>query len=224
MQRLKLFGTAMMAILALTAIMATTASAKPEFLDPGFVGNTFTGKGPAGELTTLGGGIEIKCKENTVSGEVTGNETGTITKLDFKGCTALGLFKANSLGDAEGTILSDGLPFKLCYTDEAKKEVGLYIEKISTHIEVPSLGQLINVSGSIIGKITPVNTLTAGPYTITFAQSAAGDQNPVKCTLLGKELKASLVSSKDAKHETNESSAIVQKNEITFAKDIEIDA
>ncbi len=77
MQRLKLAGVAVIAILILTAVMASTAAAKPEFLD-NVKGNTFTGKGPAGEFTTLGGGIEIKCKENTLSGETLNNEEGTI--------------------------------------------------------------------------------------------------------------------------------------------------
>ncbi len=220
MQRIKLIGFAILAVLAFTAVMASTAAAKPEFLD-NVAGNTFEGKGGAGALEVLGGGLKIACTENTFSGTITNNEEGTISKLDFKGCTALG-FKANSLGDAEGTILADGIPFKLCYINEAKKEVGLYLEKINVHVEVPALvGTLINVTGSIIGKIDPINQLTTA-YTILFQQTAAGDPTWTKCTLLGKELKASLFSSKDAKHEKNESASIVQHDTITFVKDIEI--
>ncbi len=222
MQRIKLFGFAMMAVLAFTIIMASTATAKPEFLD-NVKGNTFSGKGGANAIEVLGGGLRIACSENTLSGEITGNEEGIISKLDFKGCTALG-FKENSLGDAEGTILADSIPFKLCYINEATKEVGIYLEKINIHEEVPALvGTLINVTGSIIGKLKTVNSLTTANG-INFTQTAAGDQTQVKCTLLGKELKASLTSSKDAKHEKNESASLVQEDTVTFAKDVQIDA
>ncbi len=222
MQRIKLFGLTILAVLAFTAVMASTAAAKPEFLD-NVKGNTFKGKGGKGALEVLGGGLVIACTENTFEGEILTNEEGTIKTLDFKGCTALG-FKANSLGDAEGTILADNIPFKLCYINEATKDVGLYLEKINVHIEVPALvGTLINVTGSIIGLIEPINKLvTEGK--IKFTQSAAGDVSFTKCTLLGKELKASLFSSKDAKHEKLESASIVQEATITFAKDIQIDA
>ncbi len=222
MQRIKLIGFAILAVLAFTAVMASTAAAKPEFLD-NVKGNTFTGKGPAGALEVLGGGLKIACTKNALSGEITGNEEGIINKLDFEGCTALG-FKANSLGDAEGTILADKIPFKLCYIKStAPIEVGLYLEVKTVHIEVPALvGTLINVEGTIIGKVEKLTLETKN--NVEFTQTAAGDQTQVKCTLLGKELKASLTSSKDAKHEKAESASIVQKAELTFAKDIQIDA
>ncbi len=222
MQRLKLFVTALMAILALTAVMASTAAAKPEFLD-NVKGNTFTGKGKAGELTTLGSGIVIKCKENTLSGEVLDNEEGTIKDIDFKECTALG-FPANSLGDASGVILTGAIPFDLCYINEATRHISLYFKTFKVHIEVPIIGVLFVIEGSIEVLITVANSLKTGPFTANFTQSAAGDPSFTKCTLLGKELKASLVASQDAKHEKNESAAIVQSDELTFAKDIQIDA
>ncbi len=222
MRRIKLFGFAITAVLAFTAVIASTAAAKPEFLD-NVKGNTFTGKGGAGAIEVLGGGLKIACTEDTFSGEITGNEEGTISKLDFKGCTALG-FKANSLGDAEGTILADGIPFKLCYINEATKDVGIYLEKINVHEEVPALvGTLINLTGSIIALIEPINKLTT-TGTIKLTQTAAGDQSFTTCKLLGKELKASFFSSKDAKHEKNESASLVQEETITFVKDIQIDA
>ncbi len=222
MQRIRLIGFATMAMLALTAFVASTAAAKPEFLD-NVKGNTFTGKAGAGAIEVLGGGLKIGCSSNTFSGEILSNEEGIINKLDFEGCTALG-FKANSLGDAEGTILADKISFKLCYINEATKEVGFYLEKLNLHVEVPALiGTLINLTGSIIGTVKTVNSLTTANG-INFTQTAAGDQTQVKCTLLGKELKASLLLSKDAKHEKNESTSLVRENTFTFAKDIQIDA
>ncbi len=222
MQRIRTLGLAIMAAFTLIAVIASSATAKPEFLD-NVKGNTFTGKGGPGAIETLGGGRRVACTENTFSGEITGNEEGIVSTLDYKGCTELG-FKANSLGDAEGTILANKIPFKLCYINEATKEVGLYLEKINIHEEIPALiGTLINLTGSIIGKVKTINSLTTANG-VNFTQTAAGDQTQVKCTLLGKELKASLLSSKDAQHEKNESTSLVQEETITFAKDIQIDA
>ncbi len=222
MHRIRLTGFATMAVLALTATLASTAAAKPEFLD-NVQGNTFTGKGGLSAIELLGGVVKIACTDSTLSGEITGNEEGTIKGIDCRGATALG-FKANSLGDAEGTILVDGIAFKLCYINEATKEVGIYLEKINVHIEVPALvGTLINIVGSVIAKLHEVNRLTTTNI-LLFTQSASGDQGVSRCTLLGKELKASLSATKDAKHEKNESASLVDDVTTTLSKDVQIDA
>ncbi len=187
MQRIRLTGFVTMAVLALTATLASTAAAKPEFLD-NVKGNTFTGKGGAGTIEVLGGGLKVACTETSLTGEVTGNEEGVIKDINFKGCTALG-FKANSLGDAEGTILTGAIPFKLCYINEAKMEAGIYLEKINIHDEVPALvGTLLDLTGSMIGRIVKANSLQS-TIEVQFEQTAAGDQNPVTCILLKKNSK-----------------------------------
>jgi len=214
MLRLRNVGLAFVALVALSALVASAASAAlPEFSPA--TANKFSGSGGAGELTTLGGGISIKCSANTSNGEITGAKTANVD-VHFTGCTALG-FTSNSLGDASGVILTGSLPAELCYINAATKEVGVFISNANTHIEVPSLGVLIIVSGSIIGKVTPVNVKTT-KFTFKFEQSAAGDQKVTECG--GK--KASLVSNKDAAHEKNESSAIVQSAEVTAEKEVTI--
>lgn len=222
MQRFKVFGATLVALIALGAVMASASmAALPEFSPS--TAQKFKGTGKAGELTTLGGGIAIKCTANTLEGTITGPNTGTVN-ITFTGCSALG-FPSNSLGDAEKVILTGTLNYELCYINKAEKVVGVYISGVNSHIEVPSLGVLINVTGSLIGQVTPVNSLKTGPYTFTFAQSGAGDQKFTECTnAKGEVLKGKLVSSKDAKHETLESSAIVQTAEATAEKAVEIKA
>lgn len=222
MQRIKVFGATLVALVALGAMTASASMALPEFSPA--TKQKFKGSGGAGELTTLTGGVSIKCTANTLAGEIITALTATVS-ITFTGCTALGL-AANSLGDAEKVILTGTLNAELCYINKTTKppEVGVYISGVNSHIEVPSLGILINVAGSLIGQVTPVNTLTT-LFTFNFAQSGAGDQKVTECTNdKGEVLKGKLVSSKDAKHETLESSAIVQKAEVTAEKAVEIKA
>lgn len=216
MQRLKIFGATLVALIALGAVMASASmAALPEFSPA--TAQKFKGLGGAGELTTLSGGISIKCTSNTLEGSITGAKTATVN-ITIAGCTALG-FTSNSLGDAEKLVLTGTLNAELCYINKTEKTVGVYISGINVHLEVPSLGVLIAITGSLIGRVTPLNTVTTH-YTFGFEQSGTGDQKLTECE--GK--KAKLVSSKDAKHEILESTAIVQKDEMTTEKAVEIKA
>jgi hypothetical protein len=179
MQKLKLFGVAIIAVVALSAIASATASAAlPEFL-PGNAGEKFSGTSGSGTLE-INALEKITCTSDSVTGENVGTTkkeaTATVT---FKGCSAFGIAGAKSLGAAEGTIVTK-VKLTLCYINAAKKEVGVLTEvptKEPVHIEVA--GKLLVVTGDQVGKITPVNTKTT-KFTITYAQSG-GKASPAGC-------------------------------------------
>jgi len=212
---LKFSVVAVFAIVAIFAVNAATAAAAlPEFLT-NITANTFTGTNGVGKLETVGK-VPINCTAGTDKGEVTGAKTGTISS-SFTGCNAFGA-PANSLGDESGVILVNA-PFVLCFIKSgAPLEVGLFIKEINVHIEIPLVGLLINVTGSVVARITPLNSLKTGPYTIEFTQ--AGGKAGFQC----EGLAALLLSSSDAEHKKPEESGLEGKSQnITFTKDIEID-
>ena len=220
MLRLRVLGAALVALMALGIMASSAMAALPEALGTFPIKIEATSGGGEGELSTLGGGISIKCKANTVTGEITGAKTGK-ADVHFTGCTALGIFAANSLGDSSGTVLTGLLPFELCYTNEAKKELGIIIKEANAHIEVPSVGALINVTGSIIGTIGPLTKTKT--LKVNFEPKSAGDQALVECFVSKVAKKASLLASKDEKHKENESAAIKQSAEIKLAAEVQLD-
>jgi hypothetical protein len=211
--RSKLFTVVMVAAFAVMAVQAASSmAALPEFTP---TANTLTGTGTAGTLSTLGNPFSITCKNNTVSGSVTGAKAAEY-EITFKECEVLG-GSAKSLGGTAGTIKTGKLKGELCYINEAKKEVGLYTTVTLQHIEAP-LGILINISGTIIAQVEPVNkSQTTG--TITLASN--GTNGDPKWTTCGGKT-ASLLASQDTKHEENKTSAMAQVFSVTFTKAEEI--
>jgi hypothetical protein len=147
-------------VLALTlfAVAATAASAAlPEFLDK-VVGNTFSAKSGKGQLAS---GVTIACAKDLIlleDGIVTGPKTIEVD-VDFEECTIAGL-AANSLSDPPKTILVVAKG-ELCFINKAEKHVGVLFTITPVHIEVPALGELLEVKGTVLGLIKPVNTLSA---------------------------------------------------------------
>jgi hypothetical protein len=177
MRGIKLVSAVVMA-LAITAVVSATAfAANPEFL-PGTAGAKFTGKSGKATLA-IKGGSTITCKESVVekgNGELLGPKTA-LAIIDFKGCTAFGL-PANSLGDLKEIILAH-VETELCYINKATKHVGIIFTTLPVHIEIPSVGLLVSVTGSFVGLLEPVNIKQTG-YTLNIAQ-AAGVQAIEKC-------------------------------------------
>ena len=201
----------MVLVMALFAVAATAASAaNPEFLD-NVKGNTYTIKSGKGSLKA--GAFTIECKTDTGSGEVTGAKTITIT-IDLEGCTLLGL-ASNSLGDPAKILLVQATG-TLCYISKAEKTVGVQFSITPEHVEVPSVGELVEVTGTELGDIEKVNTLsTANTVTINEKTSKQKCEGTEK----GVELKAEKEHNK--KPEAGLETTI---EELTFAKDIELDA
>src|ERR1700722_7724093 len=107
MRRVKLLGSAIIAVFALSAVMASWAAAEPPELLP--VKSTFTIKSGAGELVRLNGEA-VKCTGDKSLGTVEA-ETTTLTNkihIDFEGCAASGV-KCSSEGQAAGVILVLGV-------------------------------------------------------------------------------------------------------------------
>jgi PPE-repeat protein len=175
MRKLAIIGAAITAIVALSAIASTMATAAlPEFLPTGL---KFTGFGGKGTLAVSGGNT-LECSSGTASGTITGPKTGTAT-LDLHTCKIFGLVGSHSLGDAENVILVSGSS-TLCYLSKAKKEVGMIITPTGeVHVEAPSAGALAEVEGSMIGRLTPVDTTTLR-FEIILKQSE-GKQELLKC-------------------------------------------
>jgi hypothetical protein len=224
MKRLSILGVMLTGILAVAAMGATSAMASaelPEFLQN--LPDVFSGSGTGGKLRTLTKEI-VECEKFKIEGEVKGASKGEIKHLDFTGCKALG-FQSNSLGDTAGTMLADNIPFETCYIKEGTGEAleaGLYLDKIKVHLEVTVTGQLINIEGSLIGRITPLNT-AGTKFTIAFTEKAEGDPFASECKLGTNTLKASLTSNSDTKHEKASVSGLTQKIELTFLKEHELD-
>ena len=196
--------------LSLCAVAATAASAAlPEFLD-NVAGNTYTVKSGKGSLKA--GAFTIEAKTDTGSGEVTGAKTITAT-VNFESATLLGL-AANSLGDAAKTILVKATG-TLCYISKAEKTVGVLFTITPVHIEVPSVGELVEVSGTALGDVEKVNSLsTSNVVTLNEKTSKQKCEGGEKV-----ELKAEKEHNKKP-----EAGLETTTEELTFTKDIEVDA
>jgi hypothetical protein len=212
MRKLHLVGMLCLLALSTAAFAASSASAAlPEALG-NVAGNTFTFTSGAGELVDLTTGLAIKCKKDSGSGTVTNSKELTST-VDFDECTIGGL-AAVSLGDKSGLILVS-LTGKLCYTEPTKKEVGILftLPAGGLHLEVPSLGELLQITGSVVGKMTPVNSSTTA-YTLSLA-----DPN-IKCSgATGKEDVLEIEKEHNGKPLVGSE---VSTETITFAKTIEV--
>jgi hypothetical protein len=164
MRHLKLIA---LAVLALTAITATTATSALGAQAEGFLPTTkFIGEGKGGKLETLGKKQTTCTGTKILSGTMETDSHGTID-IHLTGCTAFGIFQANSLGDSAGTILSINL-WLLCLMNSLGLGYGIWIEPATpTHIEAG--GILITSQGGIIGEIAP--NAKSLKKTMTFSES-----------------------------------------------------
>jgi len=180
MRSIKIAGMLFVLVLVVSAVASASAVAAPEFL--GTLPTSITGTSGEGELTDPASGLVIKCKKDKVSGKVLTATTVEAT-VDFETCK-IGGFAAQSLGDKSGIILVP-VTGKLCYINKANKEVGtlFVLPEGGIHIEVPSLGELLVITGSVVGLSEPVNTAStegkvkvAGSKTceLTKAEKEAG--------------------------------------------------
>jgi hypothetical protein len=214
MRILKRSTSLLVLTMALVAVAATAASAaNPEFLD-NVLGNTFTAK--SGEARLISGGLTIVCKKDKVTlenGKVTSGKSVS-TVVDFEECTIAGL-AANSLSDPVKTILVAATG-ELCFIGvAAEKHVGILFTITPVHIEVPALSELIEVKGTVLGLITPVNVLSAitqPTVTINEATSKEKCENGV-----GPKLE-----SEKAHNKKPEAAVEITTEELTFDKDIEV--
>jgi len=212
-------GILFILLLSIYAAMSTAASAAlPEFLG-NVVGNTFTATSGKAELLAPANNVKIVCEKDTISlanGKVTGAKTIEVV-IDFEQCTDLG-FAANTLGDKNDTegkklgLILVPVKGELCYITAATKHVGIFFTVPTLHIEVPTLAELLELKGSVIGLIAPDNKLMTGPYTLTLAKENIKECGVAKAVLL---------------YETNHdkkpiAGEMITTETITFDKEIEL--
>lgn len=175
MKRFSAIGLCLIAAIAIP--MAATASASlPEFSGP--FPKPFQAKSGVVHVETVNK-TKAVCKAGTNDGEATGPKTGT-TMLRLTGCEALGLV-CTTEGAAPGEIVSNPLSTTLGYIDQVKREVGLSTESVSGGpiSEFQCGGFSIKETGSVIGKITPVDKKVkpGKPFKLKLKQ-AKGKQKP----------------------------------------------
>jgi hypothetical protein len=187
MKYLKMLGLAALAALCVMALVgAGTASASEPKAEPegGAFPVEFSGSGGTGLLETVAEGTKIRkvhCTENTSVGEIDSATTAKNVEVTFKGCTAEGPFgnvNCTTAGKSTGEITTTTLKGTLVYIKSGSSEAGILLQPVSGNFAEFTCGglQKLAVSGSVVGKLTPVNTLTK-TYTLTFSQKA-GKQEP----------------------------------------------
>ena len=179
MLRLRTLGLCGLAVLALSATATATASAAlPEFVGP--IPVPCTAKSGVTTLETVKKAT-IRCTSDTAAGEVTGPKAGSI-RITLSGCefVTIGLL-CNTAGVPPGEIVTAPLIMALGYISGPKHEAGVDLSTATGGplIEATCAGLRVTVTGSVIGKITPVNKVVAPParFTLRFSQ-AAGKQKP----------------------------------------------
>lgn len=186
MKRFKIVGLCLIAAFALSAVAASAASAaKPEF--QGKVAKEFTSKGEAATLKVKEG-ITVKCaastdvgKLNTGTPEGGAKKEGTVT-VKFTKCLAAGVDACHStspLGGAE-EIITKELAMTLGYIKKSTSEVGVDLSAATlAEFECAiGTGEKVAVTGSVIGKIEPLNKMTP-LFNIKF-EEASEKQVPEK--------------------------------------------
>jgi hypothetical protein len=179
MKRLTMLSLCLAAMTAVPAVVSASASAAlPEFGGP-FPKPFKVNSGAL--LAETVSKIRATCKAGTNAGELTGPQTGKAT-LKLTGCEVFSL-KCSSAGAAPGEIVSNPLSMTLGYINKAKKEVGISLEATTgdTVAEFTCGSVRVRETGSVIGRITPINKkVTAGkPFTLKFTQKG-GKQKPTK--------------------------------------------
>ena len=164
-------------MLTVGAATAPVAAALPEFTGP--FPKTFTSTSKASLLETVGG-KKTKCTADTNLGEITGPQSGTI-RIVFTGCK-LGTLSCSNPAGVPGTIATNLLNMTIGYINKAKKEVGADLVEpnlgFTAYVCGPAI--FVKVTGSVIGRITPINksVIPAKVFKLKFAQALGAQQYP----------------------------------------------
>jgi hypothetical protein len=182
MKRMRVGGLSLVAMFAMSATTALSASAAlPEFSGP--FPKPFTSTSKASLLETVPpGSKKTKCTADTNVGEITGAQTGFIT-ITFTGCT-LNKVPCNTPGLASGTIATSLLSIKMNYINKAKKWVGIdLMEPAGGLFMAYGCGSAMSarVAGSVIGRIVPINKVVPiSKFFEVHFQQGLGVQKPTK--------------------------------------------
>jgi hypothetical protein len=202
MQRIKLLGLALIALVAFGAIASASAFAEGPEITPAPTKTaplTFSGTGGAATLQGTKTSNAVTATAVKFKGEFTSQDTGTGT-VEFSGVKSAELGKCNSPGQASGVVLTEG-PVQLVdvlptstldlgwlvtphQDGEPTKDLTFVCGGVAT---IVILGSVIGVTDASTGSLlTSPSTFTAGTteYKVLFKQSAQGKQEILTCMLL----------------------------------------
>jgi hypothetical protein len=166
MKYFRLFGVALVALCALGAVMAVSASALPTLLPETIT--KYTGKS-IGEtkLSRQGGLAEVTCKSATGEGTVEANRHLGLFKITFEKCKAAG-GPCTGLGSAAEDIVSEGsyhVVFDALGATLGAAGVALLFLPAAVHFicTVPIIGEVldvVNAGGNVLCLVTNPTALT----------------------------------------------------------------
>jgi len=198
---MKVMGLCFVAAFVMSAVAAATASASattPEFRFA--AGNKeFSSTGTIGKLETSAGEL-VECKEETDRGEIEGASPSHRIRdllISYKGCTSTILtktYKCQSSKANSEEIKTFNLLARLGWISKPKTEVGILFNPEAGVSGNPNnlfaefacvKGEetiSIKVRGSVIAKITPVNTLInlGGSFLVAFTKGAGKGEPGIK--------------------------------------------
>jgi hypothetical protein len=194
MKRLRPIGLLLLAVFALGAFAASTASAEEGFLPKAETANVLGGQST---LELEGGSAAIVCKKLDESKFTLTNDKHATGTLHFLECKAGGLFPANSLGDASEVYL---VPTEFLVCLDPKNSVGTLLanfgiagEVKGVHLEVPATGSLLEVNGRALGTLEG----TKGKLFGSKFEGKGGKQTVTKCLEGANEKTHNLTSSEN---------------------------
>jgi hypothetical protein len=201
MQRIKLLGLALIALVAFGAIASASAFAEGPEITPTPTAEkplSFTAKGGEATLQGTSSANQVKCLENETAGKFTTQDKGTGT-VKFIDCRSE-LGKCTSTGQSSGVILTEGEVQLVDVLPTSTLDLGLLIKP---HADSPKqteylsfvcggtatiiiLGSVIGVFDTSTGSLltSPSSFTSATEYKVLFKQSAQGKQEILTCMLL----------------------------------------
>lgn len=226
---IKTLSVALAAVFVFGAVAAASASAsQPEVKLSAGETVSFEGSGGAGVLEVLPEGTKkrtVSCSSNTSAGKVSDSTTVSEVVVKFKEC-----FTSGPFGEKVpcGEIVTTKLKGKLYYLTAGSSEVGVGFEPesgtefakfVCKNIFV---NETLAVTGSVEGKLTPVNTSTT-KFTLTFKQTE-GHQEPLTLLNAKCETKESTLMTQGSGSEAfgPRQSGIKGEESVTMAKAIEV--
>ncbi len=139
-REIKVLGIALVAVLAMSAVMASAANAEGEFEAESYPA-TVSGSGEGAQVFTFSGGVSVTCKTSNFDGTLTEEDTELELSAEYKECEA-------SFG-VKVDITMNGCK----YVDTPIKKFMGDIWEVITHLECPA-GKKVELEG--------------GPCTITI--------------------------------------------------------
>jgi hypothetical protein len=166
MKLARLVGLPFIAVLAVSAMVASPALAvKSEFkVLPS--STSFSGASGSGTLTA--GTNVVTCSKDSNNGTITSMDTVGKVTVTFTGCSAAGKGGSGctikSIGAGAGEIVTNALKGELGTSKEAKSEVGLILEpettkKFVTLVSTKCTEVETTVSGSVAGEVETTSKL-----------------------------------------------------------------